>query len=427
MKGKDNEALLGGGMGGDAPHSARPPESPNSGGATPAKRKRNKLSAFRWIPNYVRQLISRPAPRSIVHLVFALADHFEPAIIPDGGSSRAPYDVQERRLEEWCREYPRIFEKFRDHDGHPFRHTYFYPAEQYDPGLVERLASHSEDGWGEIEVHLHHGIPHPDTAENTRQQLVNFRDALAFQHGCLSYLDDPGSPRYAFVHGNFALANSNAGRGCGVDCEMQVLADTGCYADLTLPAAPFHPAQTSKINSLYECGQPLSGRAPHTSGRDLETGRSPRVFPLIIQGPLMLDFFPSQSSRWIRVENGALTGANPPTLSRLELWKRARIGVRGRPDWLFIKLHCHGMDPTQKMAVMGEPMQWFLSSLIRGADDRQERIHFVTAREMVNMVLAASDGREGNPGEYRDYRLKRRNGRKPEGWKETTSPFATKG
>ena len=38
---------------------------------------------------------------------------------------------------------------------------------------------------------------------------------------------------YAFVHGNFALANSAGGRYCGVDEEMQILAETGCYADMT--------------------------------------------------------------------------------------------------------------------------------------------------------------------------------------------------
>jgi hypothetical protein len=44
--------------------------------------------------------------------------------------------------------------------------------------------------------------------------------------------------------------------------------------------------------------------------------------------------------------------------------------------------------------------------LIGGAADRRETIHFVTAREMVNIIWAACDGRDGNPGEYRDYRLK---------------------
>ena len=42
-----------------------------------------------------------------------------------------------------------------------------------------------------------------------------------------------------------------------------------------------------------------------------------------------------------------------------------------------------------------------------GAAERKETLHFVAAREMANILLAACDGREGNPGEYRDYRFKR--------------------
>lgn len=57
---------------------------------------------------------------------------------------------------------------------------------------------------------------------------------------------------------------------------------------------------------------------------------------------------------------------------------------------------------------MGARTRDFLYDLVEEAEQRCETIHFVTAREMVNMILAACDGREGNPGEYRDYRLKRR-------------------
>jgi hypothetical protein len=345
-------------------------------------------------------------PRGPIHLVIALADHFEPSIVPEDGLLRASYEQQERRLNFWCREYPRLAEPWRDSDGRPFVHTYFYPAEQYDRRLIQRLAEHCREGWGEIEIHLHHGISAPDTADNTRRQLLQFRDALASDHGCLSYLDGLGPPRYAFVHGNFALANSAGGRFCGVDEEMQALADTGCYADFTLPAAAFHPAQIAKINSLYECGFPLNQRAPHRRGRDLERGQKPEVFPLMVQGPLMLRWFPAKS-RTVGIENGAITRRNPLSLARLRLWKQAAISVRGKPDWLFIKLHCHGMDPTQQDAVLGEPMRDFLRELVEGAERRGEILHFVSAREMVNIILAACDGHEGNPAEYRDYRLKR--------------------
>jgi hypothetical protein len=345
--------------------------------------------------------------------MIALADHFEPSIVPENGMLRAPYAEQERRLDFWCREYPRLADAWRDSDGYPFVHTYFYPAEQYDHRLIQQLAEHCDRGWGEIEIHLHHGIPAPDTAQNTRCQLLEFRDALASNHGCLSYLDGGGPPKYAFVHGNFALANSAGGRFCGVDSEMQLLADTGCYADLTLPTAPFHAAQIGKINSLYECALPISQRAPHRRGHDLERGHSPEVFPLIVQGPLMLHFFPSPS-RAVGIENGAITGRNPLSISRLRLWKQAAISVGGKPDWLFIKLHCHSMDPTQRDAVVGEPMRNFLREVVEGAEQRGEILHFVSAREMVNIIFAACDGREGNPREYRDYRFKRIRTRLPE-------------
>jgi hypothetical protein len=152
---------------------------------------------------------------------------------------------------------------------------------------------------------------------------------------------------------------------------------------------------------------PLQQRAPHRKGRDLAVGRAPQTFPLMIQGPLITDIERSLTSIRPVLENSALTGANPPTMRRFSLWKKARIQVAGRPDWIFIKLHCHSMDPTQKDAVIGDSFRAFLAALVGGASERNETLHFVTAREMTNILLAACDGRDGNPGSYRDYRLKR--------------------
>lgn len=360
--------------------------------------------AARVLPAYGWQRLTRRGPEGHVHLIMALADHFEPAIDARGGAARVSRDEQTRRLEMWCREYPQLAGAWRDHDGRPFVHSYFFPAEQYDEGLVQALADHCHAGWGEIEIHLHHGNPEPDTAENTRQVLTAFRDALAFRHQCLAMETSSNIPRYAFVHGNFALANSAGGKFCGVDSEMSVLAQTGCFADMTLPTAPLHPSQTAKINSLYECSIPLDRRAPQRRGRDLKVGRIPKVDPLIVQGPLLVDF---GRKRRVGVENGAITKANPLTVSRLKLWKRAAVQVEGRPDWLFIKLHCHSMDPGQTEAVLGEPMRRFLEELVQGAAERNETLHFVSAREMVNIIHAACEGREGNPNDYRDYKFRR--------------------
>jgi hypothetical protein len=349
----------------------------------------------------------RSSPSGPVHLIVTMADHFEPAIHPTDGQKRVPRPEQERRVEWWSREYPKTVDRWRDHDGRPFVHTYFYPAEQYDEGLLEMIAQHCHAGWGEVEVHLHHGIPQPDTADNTRRVLTEFRERLAFRHRCLATEEGSDQPRYSFVHGNFALANSAGGRFCGVDSEMKILSDTGCYADFTLPTGILHPAQTAKINSIYECSLPLDQAAPHEKGIDLASGRAPRILPLIVQGPLLVDFERSRRSSRPVFESGAVTDAHPMSLHRLALWKQAQIQVAGRPDWLFVKLHCHGMDPTQADAVMGGAFQNFLEQLVTGANERKETLHFATAREMANIIFAACDGKEGNPGEYRDYRFKR--------------------
>jgi hypothetical protein len=316
-------------------------------------------------------------------------------------------DVQQERLDRWCRQIPKALGEWRDFDGFPFRHTYFYPAEQYHSEIIEQLARHCSDGWGEIEIHLHHGTDRADTPENTRETLIKFRDILA-SHGTLSRLRGQRDPCYAFVHGNFALANSDNGRNCGVDAELKILAETGCFADFTLPAAP-NPAQISKINSLYECGRPLEERAPHRQGKDLCVGQPPQIFPLIVQGPLMWDFSRRKKGLpYPAIENSELSTLHPPTLARLELWRRAAITVLGRPDWFFVKLHCHGMDPRDEDAMFGERMRGFLSELVEGAKtDGNYKVHFTTAREMVNIILAACDGRTGNPGDYRDYRYLR--------------------
>jgi len=364
-------------------------------------------SVVPWVPGYLWQRMTRRAGvRGHAHLIVGLADHFEPSYVPNPPGGYAKRDVQERRLERWCREYPILVQDWRDRDGFPFRHTYFYPAEQYDKGLLDRLAEHCHAGWGEVEIHLHHGVRRPDNSENTRRQLVGFRDALV-KHGCLSRWDGAGSTRYAFLHGNWALANSDHGRFCGVDDEMKILAETGCYADLTLPSAPSR-SQTRKINALYECSLPLDERAPHRRGRDLTSGRPPTTFPLIIQGPLLVDFG-GRMRGWPvpRIENSNINVAHTPTVERLRLWRQAGISVRGRPDWLFIKLHCHGMIAHDNEVMLGAPMRDFLRGAVQEAKNGgQYALHFVTAREMVNIALAACDGREGNPGDYRDYRLK---------------------
>jgi hypothetical protein len=293
----------------------------------------------------------------------------------------------------------------RDHDDTPFRHTNFYPAEQYDHQLLELMAGMQAEGFGEVEVHLHHGVTEPDSAANTRRILEDFRDVLVEEHKCLSLENSNGRRRYAFVHGNWALANSAGGRFCGVDEEMQILADTGCYADFTLPSAP-DESQSPRINAIYQCGHPLNERKPHRSGPNLKVGENPRL-PVIFTGPLVFDWHRRVRGIPIpRVDDGAMAANYPLSLARFDRWRGARISIHGRADWVFVKLYCHGFFSWDQDQMIGEPVQRFWSEVMEMAERTREfKLHFASAREAFNMVMAAIDGYDGEPGAYRNYRL----------------------
>ena len=339
----------------------------------------------------------------VEHLIMVVANHFEPAW--DERIGVVDLATQRVRVDDWLRQARATGAVARDCDGTPFRHTYFYPAEQYHRSLIERLAELETEGLGEVEIHLHHGVERPDTAENLRRALEEFRDLLCEEHRCLSRLDGTGQPRYAFVHGNLALANSMGGRCCGVDSEMRILAETGCYADLTLPAAPLQP-QVPRINAFYQCGRPLDEAIPHRTGKNLRVGETVSL-PVLLTGPLVFDW--SRRKRGFpapRIDDGALTSSYPLSPERLLRWRGAGVSVHGRSEWIFIKLYCHGFFTNDQAATIGEPARRFLQETLELADrDGRLKIHFATAREAFNIALAAVDGRSGEPGDYRNYRL----------------------
>ena len=57
--------------------------------------------------------------------------------------------------------------------------------------------------------------------------------------------------------------------------------------------------------------------------------------------------------------------------------------------------------------MIGEFMRRFLEEMLElGARSGEFKVHFATAREAFNIAMAAVDGQPGEPGLYRDYRLR---------------------
>ena len=89
-----------------------------------------------WLPGCLTtRRTLRPTQGRPLEILFCVADHYEPNV---GG---ADLPRQRERVERWVQGYPALARRHRDAGGRTPRHTFFYPAEAYDPSLVERLAS----------------------------------------------------------------------------------------------------------------------------------------------------------------------------------------------------------------------------------------------------------------------------------------------
>ncbi len=352
--------------------------------------------AHRWLGGYARATIERltmSRPEGPRHLLVAICDHYEPLW------GRASEAKGRERVERWLSGYPEVTRNVRDADGRPPRHSFFFPGEQYRPEYLDALARLARRGFGEVEVHLHHD---GDDAEKLKSDLERYLAAYA-EHGHLSH-DPSGRLRYAFIHGNWCLANSRRdGRYCGVDSELGVLFDTGCYADFTFPSAP-DETQPDIVNQIYwPEGDPTRVRA-HERGIRACVGHKMTDRILLIQGPLAL----ARRSRGfgVRLDSAALTANDPASPSRIDTWVSQAIHVQGRPEWIFVKLHTHGAPDAQAESLLGQPGRALHESLARHYNDGERYVlHYVTAREMFNIARASMDGHTGNPNAYRDYVL----------------------
>src|SRR4029077_11080954 len=114
-------------------------------------------------------------------------------------------------------------------------------------------------------------------------------------HGLLSRHRTTGAIMYGFIHGNWALCNARPdGSQCGVDHEIPIRVETGCYADFTFPSAP-SATQPPIINRIYyACDRP--GRR----SQDVPLPRPSENALLLVQGPLLLD--------WTRRKWGTVPG-----------------------------------------------------------------------------------------------------------------------
>lgn len=346
-----------------------------------------------WLPAYIRSAPARAYARlrrrrRLTDIIFLVCDHFEPR----HGISR-PEQAAER-VGRWVREYALFRQRCLAAFGSAPLHTWFYPphhGSEHLAGLAEMVFA----GLGEVELHYHH---RDDTEETLRQGL---RSTLAEYRRWGMLLEAGAPPRqsFSFIHGDWALNNSCHGHLCGVNDEITILRELGCWADFTMPSGNL--CQTRKINSIYYASSDPLRPKGHDRGIDARIGVTNTPGMLLLQGPLGINW---RAPGHPRIENAALTSQNWGRADRIRCWLDYNIHVSGRPEWLFVKLHAHGAVERDFDALFGErafAMHRLLNEHFN--DGRRYRLHYATARQAFNIVKAAEQGKGGNPAEWRDF------------------------
>jgi len=348
-----------------------------------------------WMLVYILQRILKPAPKQPKHIFLCVCDHFEPLW------RHATDAVGLERVRRWIDKYPKAVAGIKDAEGCGPKHTFFYPIEEYRPQIMKELAAFCKSGFGEVEVHLHHDN---DTSENLRKTLTDYKSMLFEKHGLLCKDKQNDQIKYGFIHGNWALDNSRPdGRMCGVNDELRILEETGCYTDFTMPSAP-DVTQTAKINSIYYAIDDPKEPKSHNKGIDAQRGVSDNKGLLIVQGPLVLNFSLRKWGILPRIENGDLSHTTRVSAARLRQWIKADIGIKNLPGYVFIKLYTHGCQEQNAGYLLESGLKELFSLVKESARQTGVSAHFFTAREMVNVIKALESGQQqANFLQARDY------------------------
>jgi hypothetical protein len=338
-----------------------------------------------------------PSQRGCTDLFLCLVDHYEPQV------GRAARPLARERVEDWLRRYPLVAGRHRDADGRVPPHGFFYPWDEYDPWELDRIAELCALGYGEIDLHLHHS---GDTEASLRARLDEGIAAFR-KHGAFSRWAD-GRPAWGFIHGNWALDNSRFDQDhCGVNSEISLLQELGCYADFTFPAWK-HTAQPRLVNSLHYAVDDPALPKSHDQGEAARVGNTAASGLLLVQGPLVPYLDRRGTLPRPAMDDSDLAASRRYEPERLDRWVRAGIHVQGRPDRVFIKLHTHGAPEANREALLGSDLEALFSDAeARYNDGERYRLHYVTAREMFNIIKATEAGAPAPIAELRDWLLPR--------------------
>ena len=353
-----------------------------------------------WLPYYLWQQLrakERPDPKKPIHVFVCIVDHFEPF---NGG---VDYPTALKRVKTWRKEYPLFADRHRDTAGKPIQHTWFYPP-HLDHRMLPYLVELCMAGYGDIEMHLHHNHmkPFPDTSETLRSKILQCIDDYG-KYGIFCQPD--GKPRFAFVHGDWSLDNSGGSHLCGVNDELTILRECGCYADFTFPC--LNQSQPAMVNRIYYAVDDPEKPKSYNKGNAVAVNSHPSIDALmLIQGVMGLRYDDKKIKK-IAIEYSDLNFNSNPTVNRMQYWLKNALTIKGKPNFKFIKLHTHGAPENNWEANWGKEANeayTYLEDIC--IDSEKYSLHYVAAREMYNFIKAIEKRETQFSKQYRNVIIK---------------------
>ena len=333
-----------------------------------------------WFVSYIKNVLTRkllPRADNEKIVYFSLVDHFEPYWRND------KKELAIKRVKSWSEKYEKLARKHKDSNNNSPKHTFFYPWDEYDEDCINELKKITDIGLGDVEVHLHHDN---DTQKGLKEKLDKFKEDLYFKHKLLRK-DGKGEIIFAFIHGNWCLDNSRKdGKYCGVNNEISVLVESGCYADLTMPSAPSE-TQTRIINSIYYAKGKEGKTKSHDSGRIVYRGiEKSNEELLFIQGPLTLNWKNRKSKILPRIEAAELSYDARMTEDRVDLWLTyAPKIIVDDVEHIFVKIHTHGAEDKNIEYLLNGGLSQMWGMLERRID-KKTKLCYVTTFEMYKKI-----------------------------------------
>ena len=331
-----------------------------------------------WLAPYLNDRLRKSVQRSRVKRAWvAIMDHYEPL------GTGASLDTAQSRVGQWRDKWPRIADDApRDATGQRPQYSFFYPQEEYRRELLDGIAEIVRLGVGDVEVHLHHDN---ERRNSFIHKVTEYCCRLTDDHGLLRQQD--GRTVFGFIHGNWALDNSRPdGKWCGLNGEIALLRDLGCYADFTMPSAP-SPTQGRLINKIYWCTSNPNGR-PRSFDRGIEAkvggGRCGDL--LMITGPLGLRFGFGVKPR---LETGEIAGYDSPSPARVRQWFDLAPTIGSD---LFLKLYTHGAQERNLEPLLNGGLGNLFRWIADEANRRGIEIRWATAWQMYQAADALIHG-----------------------------------